>query len=497
MDVTDQVLGEEALLRSQKRTRFLAHILDDATQPLAVAYPDGRIMTYNTSFCDMTGYSKEELRKIKRFTDIIPSKWHDEMQIANEKMIQTGEPQRYEKEYLRKDGTTFPVEVIEYPLFDNKGNLQSYYSFYNDLNKRKQIESIKENQQRFEAICDNAPVMIYGLDPNGYCYLWNNECKKRLGWGKHEVMGKNNPLILMFPDPDEYERAKKMHDQADKIFHELNVHLKDGSKQVQSWASFRLPDHMIISIGYNINKWKREEERLQTYTSQLKEANEELSQYNYIVSHDLRSPLNAMKNYIDFLREDLERNLSDDHKAFLIGLDKAIQEAREMVEDLLTFSRIGGLVSSIERIEVKPFLNELIASMKLPTNVHVSLKDDMPDLSMERRLLRQVFQNLIDNAIKFNHSPHKLVEIGWRSIDEEHYEFSVRDNGIGIKPQYRDQIFGVFERLHTRDEFPGTGIGLAIVQKIIQKVGGSIRLESEPGDGSTFFVTLPKVQQEG
>jgi signal transduction histidine kinase len=141
------------------------------------------------------------------------------------------------------------------------------------------------------------------------------------------------------------------------------------------------------------------------------------------------------------------------------------------------------------------FLKELIASLTVPSDVHVTLWENWPNLNAAPALLQQIFLNLIDNAIKFNRATHKLVEIGWRDLDNDQYEFFVRDNGIGIKPRYTEQIFGVFERLHTSEEFPGTGIGLAIVKKAIHSLRGSIRLESTPGEGTTFFVAFSKVQQ--
>jgi signal transduction histidine kinase len=120
------------------------------------------------------------------------------------------------------------------------------------------------------------------------------------------------------------------------------------------------------------------------------------------------------------------------------------------------------------------------------------MRDDWPTLEIEVVLLRQIFQNLINNAVKFNTSSPKQIELGWQPAEKNGHEFFVRDNGIGIAPSYQEKIFRVFERLHTREEFEGTGIGLAIVRKALTKLGGSVRVESTPGEGSTFFVTLPK-----
>ena len=235
---------------------------------------------------------------------------------------------------------------------------------------------------------------------------------------------------------------------------------------------------------------------LASKASALEEANDELSQYAYVVSHDIRAPLRAIHNYADFLREDLEGTLEDEQTAYLNGLTHAVHEAETLVEDLLTLSRVGRQEISIETTHMSPFLHRLVELLELPTDVELVIADDWPTINTEPTLLRQIMQNLILNGIKFNQASPKRIELGWKSVDAAQYEFFVRDNGIGIAPQYQEQIFRVFERLHTRDEFEGTGIGLAIVQKAANKLGGSVRLESEVGKGTTFFIKLPAKLEE-
>lgn len=499
IDVTDHVLVEEAMHKSQKRARFLAQILDNVSQPLTVAYADGRLMTYNTAYCNMTGYTKEELREVKWFTDLVPPKWHELVTNATEKMLSTKEPQRFEMECLHKDRTQVPVEVVAYPLIDSKGTLRSYYSFYTHLEKTNRTEAVhNENKDGFRMVYEDVPIMICGFDRSGHCVFWNHECERWLGWKKNEAMADDqNILTRIYPDPNVLEKVKKTFSKPDKVFREFTVYTKNGSKRTQLWANYSLKDKTNIAIGYDITKWKLEEKRLHQYISELQEVNTELSHYNIVISHDLRAPLYAIQNYTTFFREDLEANLSDDHKVYLNGLEKAVQEARDMVDGLLELARIGQEKDILaEDVRMGSFLRELITSLDLPSDVHITMADDWPNLKIEPDLLRQIFWNLIDNAVKFNNSVHKLVEMGWQSLDNDQYEFYVRDNGIGIEPRYWDQIFGIFERLHTRDEFPGTGIGLAIVKKAVHELDGSIGLESKPGEGSTFLITLPKDQKQ-
>ena len=250
-------------------------------------------------------------------------------------------------------------------------------------------------------------------------------------------------------------------------------------------------------LQQEVTERKRVEQELQRYADKLEEVNTELSQYAYVVSHDVREPLRAIHNYAEFLHKDLKTTLKGDQKEYLEGLGRAVSEAEELVEDLLELAQIGQQTISIETIKMGVFLQDLIASLKLPADVEVVMaRNNWPAIEAEPTLLRQIFQNLINNAIKFNQSPQKYLELGWQPVGDASYEFFVRDNGIGIASRYQEQIFGAFNRLHTKQDYEGTGIGLAIVKKATGRLGGSIRLESELDSGSTFFVTLPKDHKE-
>lgn len=222
----------------------------------------------------------------------------------------------------------------------------------------------------------------------------------------------------------------------------------------------------------------------------LKAANAELSQYASVVSHDLRTPLRAIHNYTDFLGEDLETSLSGDQKSYLDGLSRAVREAEALIEALLQLARTGQQRIATKPLDLGPFLQTLLASLQLPAEAELIVADHWPTVMAEPTLLRQVLDNLILNGLKFNRSPRKRIELGWQPAGPAGYELFVRDNGIGIAPRYQEQIFRPFQRLHTHQEYEGTGIGLAIVAKAIQKLRGSIRVESNLGQGSVFYITL-------
>jgi len=274
-----------------------------------------------------------------------------------------------------------------------------------------------------------------------------------------------------------------------------------GVSRVEILESLRkVTNLMIDSVSRELSERKRTEKALrraqadyEAKAQALKTANEELSQYAYVVSHDLKAPLRAIHSYGDFLREDLEGSLGPDQEMYLNGLNRAIRQGEELVDDLLEFSRVGKRRGPIEAVDLSEFFKDLVLTLDLPSDVEVYIAEDFPKIEADVTLLRQIFRNLIINAVKFNHSEKKHVELGWcdrRDI----YELTVRDNGIGIDPRYTEQIFRVFQRLHTRKEYDGTGLGLAIVKKAALKLNGTVGVESAPGKGSTFFVTLPKTK---
>lgn len=229
----------------------------------------------------------------------------------------------------------------------------------------------------------------------------------------------------------------------------------------------------------------------------LEQANEELSQYAFVASHDLRAPLRAVRNYADFLREELDPILNDEQRAYFEGLGSALRHGDDLVIDLLEFSRIGNAIVTVQPIALQSFLTQLRDSLEITLDDNLLIADNLPLVMADQTLLAQIFSNLVVNGFKFNRSPIKQVEIGISGERNGMCELFVRDNGIGIESRYHDRIFKMFKRLHTHKEFEGTGIGLAIVKKAAGKMHGSVRVESETGTGSSFFVTLPLAENGG
>lgn len=377
-------------------------------------------------------------------------------------------------------------------------------------------EALRESEERFRTVADFTYGWEYWIGPEGDCIYVSPSCARITGYRADEFL--RDPRLLekvIHPDDRAMVADHVREGLGSGAVSSIDFRIITRSGEQcwighvcqpaystdGSWLGRRASNHDITAR-------RRAEQQLQQRAAELEEANAELSQYAYVVSHDLRTPLRAIHNYADFLRKDLEATLDGDQKTYLDGLGRAVQEAEELVKDLLELSRVGrrgGI--PIEVVDVGVFLRKLLAILSLPADVEIVMADDWPTIVVEPVLLGQIFQNLISNAVKFNISSHKRVELGWRPVmpdltdfpkhvGSQWYEFFVRDNGIGIDPRYHEQIFRVFERLHTKEEYEGTGVGLAIVRKATSKLGGLIRVESTPGEGSTFLVTLPSIPKD-
>ncbi|TAN38956.1 MAG: sensor histidine kinase [Nitrospirae bacterium] len=235
------------------------------------------------------------------------------------------------------------------------------------------------------------------------------------------------------------------------------------------------------------------QERLKSTIAELQRSNTELEQFAYVASHDLQEPLRMVASYTQLLAERYENQLDDKAKKFIrYAVDGAVR-MQLLINDLLAYSRIGTRGKPMEPVEVSAVLGEAVAnlSVQISEAKAVITNDELPKLQADASQLVQLFQNLIGNAVKFRGAEPAHIHVSARDKGREWF-FSIRDNGIGIDPQYADKVFVIFQRLHTKEEYPGSGIGLAICKKIVERHGGRIWFESEPGKGTIFNFTIAK-----
>jgi signal transduction histidine kinase len=232
---------------------------------------------------------------------------------------------------------------------------------------------------------------------------------------------------------------------------------------------------------------------LKETAARLRRSNYDLEQFAYVASHDLKEPLRAIGGSVQLLEAKLGGQLAPENRnIFRMTLDGALR-MQKLIDDLLTYSRLTSREAPLEPVDSAAVFQDVLTDLKpgLDESGAVLNIDTLPVVRADRTQLGQIFQNLISNAIKYRSSRTLKIHIGVQDKGSE-WQFSVRDNGIGIPPQYADKVFKIFQRLHPRNEYPGTGIGLAIAKKVVERHGGRIWFESEPEEGSTFFFTLPK-----
>jgi light-regulated signal transduction histidine kinase (bacteriophytochrome) len=249
---------------------------------------------------------------------------------------------------------------------------------------------------------------------------------------------------------------------------------------------------LVTAAIRNITRRKEAEALLLANVRELSRSNEELAQFAYMASHDLQEPLRMVSSYTQLLSRRYKGKLDSDADEFIAFAVDGANRMQQLIRDLLTYSRVGTEGEKLLATSSESALQVALLNLRVATEEKGALvtHDALPPVLADETQLVQLFQNLVGNAIKYQGAGIPRVHVSAAREGAENWLFSVKDNGIGIEPRYFEKIFGVFQRLHKRDEFAGTGIGLAICKKIVDRHGGSISVASEPGKGSTFCFTL-------
>jgi light-regulated signal transduction histidine kinase (bacteriophytochrome) len=237
------------------------------------------------------------------------------------------------------------------------------------------------------------------------------------------------------------------------------------------------------------------EEKQATLLRQLENISKEFQDFVYIISHDLKAPLRAVKALTDWLAADYADKFDDDGKEQLKLLVSRVNRMQNLLDGVLQYSRIGRITEDKVQINLNELLPEIIESLVPPANIHITIENKLPVIVSEPTRIRQVFENLLSNAVRFMDKPEGVIKVG--CLEEgDFWKFSVSDNGPGIAEKHFEKIFRLFQTLQAKDQFESTGVGLTLVKKIVELYGGSIWVESKVGEGSTFFFTLPKQEIE-
>jgi PAS domain S-box-containing protein len=355
-----------------------------------------------------------------------------------------------------------------------------------------------ESEGRLRAIIDYAPAAIYVKDLCFNYMLGNDQFAKITGTGRQQLLGRDD-YALFPPGAAARFRAddRKVLSTGTYLETEEEVSLEDGPHTYFT-VKFPLMDdraniYAIAGISTDITETKRAAAELRQAAAELSRSNEELEQFAFIVSHDLREPLRTIGGFLNLLKRRHGGQLDSQARELITFTLEGAARLDRMITDLLDYSRIQRQQREPGQVDLFSVwltaVDNLYAVIE-ESGAHIS-HDELPVIAGDESQLVRLWQNLLSNAIKFRGERRPEIHIGVTE-QREHWLFSVRDNGIGIPPQFADRIFQVFQRLHTQREYPGSGIGLAVCRKIVERHGGRIWMQSRPGRGTTFYFTLAK-----
>lgn len=473
-------------------------IFQTSSEAIITINKQGIVISFNPGAEKLLGYKVDEVigQNVKVIMPAIYYSEHDKylenyLKTGNRKIIGSGR----EVEVKTKEGEIIPIHLSVSEAFVN--NEKIFVGIARDISELKKIQDqFKHNELRTKSILDNAVDAIITIDQNGIIQYANPSTKTLFGYDLEEITGENVKYLMPFPYKNEHDSYLKRYSKTGnrKIIgfgREVNGQKKNGEI---------FPIHLSVSestIGSErfFTGIIRDITELKAAEHEIKKANAELEQFAYIASHDLKSPLKNIRSLVGIIQEELKGNESTDIQEYCQHLSACVVKMENLISDLLALSSVGNQEVRFQAVDLKEEINALLNVLSInikEANAKIIVKD-LPIINADPRLLDQVFQNLIQNAIKFK-APSKdpTVEIG--CIDnEQNHRLYVKDDGIGIAPDYHEKIWKIFSRLHGDAEYTGTGIGLSIVKKIIDLHRGKIWLESEEGKGTTFYFDIPKV----
>ena len=492
-------LAEEALRDSEERFRAVA---ETATDAIVAADKSGHITYFNPGAERIFGYAARDAIG-RPLTLLMPQRFHDAHRQGLARFLTTGEARvvgrTVELVGQRKDGTEFPLELS---LASWKVGGDTFFAgILRDITERKRAEELlRASEERFHLMVTHVEdYAIFMLDVEGNVATWNAGAERIKGYRADEIIGRHFSCFYVSYDvqagkPEqllqEAVRRGRCEDEGWRV-------RKDGS---QFWANTvitALRDQHRTLLGFtkvtrDITERTRLEQEIQQHSVALEAANKELDAFSYSVAHDLRAPLRAIDGFSRILLEDHAPTLAPEAQHYLNVVRKNSQRMGLLIDDLLAFSRLSRQLLNKQPVRPADLVRQCVDELRAEQQgrrVEIAI-GDLPACQADPALLKHVWMNLMSNALKYTRKQEMaVIEVGSREQSGACVYF-VKDNGVGFDMQYADKLFGVFQRLHRPEDYEGTGVGLAIVQRVIHRHGGRVWAEAAVNQGATFYFTF-------
>jgi PAS domain S-box-containing protein len=503
--------AEEALTKELLRSKAFFKASFDG---VVVINQQGNVVETSPSFAQMLGYSLEEAANLH--VSDWDAQWSraELVQMLQESKL-TGAP--FETLHRRKDGSVYEVEIsISNIVLENEVIL---ICICRDISERKRIEAerqrnevaLRQSEEQLQLALEGSGDGLWDWDLTTGCVYVSPRWLGMLGYEVGDLLVDASTWQSLIHPDDQPETMKTLADHLSDDSHpysfDYRLRTKSGEwKWIGNHGKVVVRDQQgtplrMTGTHKDISDRKNAENELQTLMAKLQQSNQELQTFAYVASHDLKEPLRTVRNFCSLLQVKCGASLNDRGQDYIDRIQKATQRMQALIDDLLLLSRVTTEAKPFVPVDLTNLVSEVVAALEMQIQRTGGVVEigALPTVNGDAIQLSQLFQNLISNALKFHRDIPPVVRVSSHvtspaptsSNQEPSYQILVEDNGIGFEEQYRDRIFGTFERLHGRMEFEGTGIGLAICRKITERHGGTIVAHSTPGQGSTFIITLP------
>ena len=512
-DITAKKQDEWSLRKSEQRFRLMVEAVRDYA--IFMMDPKGYILTWNDGAMRTKGYSADEIIG-KHFSTFYTAEDLETKKPERELVI-AAETGKYEEEgwRVKKNGSVFWANIIITALFSEENKLIGFSKVTRDLTgRRENEEALRQSEERYRSLVQQVTDYgIFMLDEKGRIISWNEGAKKIKGYTSNEIIGKY--FSIFYPEEDvlngkpAYELKKA---KAETKYEEEGWRIrKDGTRFWASVVITAIYNSQGILLGYSkvtrdlterkeaekalrdsYQQYRKLANELKVTNEELLYANQELEQFTSIVSHDLQEPVRSIKSFLQLIQLKLSDSADADMQMYINKAIGSANRMKELIKNLLHYSQLskGELVQ--QTVNVHELLTLALQNLRLlieASGAEIEIDNQIDEVQGDPVQLLQLVQNLLSNALKFTSNLAPRIKI--RSYMEgEHVKFAVSDNGIGIANSDLEKVFEIFRRLNTTTAYPGTGIGLAICKKIVDRHGGRIWPESQPGKGTTFYFTL-------